>query len=41
VRFQRWAHNPLLTVSGFDMANVVVPWLGRKQLHLAFGQPPQ
>ena len=40
VRFQRRAHNPLLTAAGFDKTNVEVPWLGRKQLRLAFGQPP-
>ena len=40
VRFQRRAHNPLLTAAGFDKTNVVVPWLGGKQLRLVFGQPP-
>jgi hypothetical protein len=40
VRFQRRAHNPLLTAAGFDKTNVEVPWLGGKQLRLVFGQPP-
>jgi hypothetical protein len=40
VRFQRRAHNPLLTAAGFDETNVVVPWLGGKRLRLVFGQPP-
>ena len=38
VRFQKRAHNPLLTAAGFDKTNVVVPWLGGKQLRLVFGQ---
>ena len=40
VRFQRWAHNPLLTAAGFDQTKIAIPWLGRKQLRLVFGQPP-
>jgi len=34
VRFQRRAHNPLLSAAGFDRTNIVVPWLGRKRLRL-------
>jgi hypothetical protein len=37
VRFQRRAHNPLLIAAGFDRTNVVIPWLGRKQLRLVLG----
>jgi hypothetical protein len=37
VRFQRRAHNPLLIAAGFDQTDVVVPWLGRKRLHLRLG----
>jgi hypothetical protein len=37
VKFQRRAHNPLLIAAGFDRAEVVIPWLGRKRLRLVFG----
>jgi hypothetical protein len=37
VRFQKRAHNPLLIAAGFDRADAVVPWLGRKRLRLVFG----
>jgi transposase len=37
VRFQKRAHNPLLLAAGFGNTDIVVPWLGRKRLSLAFG----
>jgi hypothetical protein len=37
VRYQKRAHNPLLTAAGFDTTDVTIPWLGRKRLHLVFG----
>jgi hypothetical protein len=40
VRFQRRAHNPLLSAAGFDSTNFIVPWLGRKRLRLVLGQAP-
>jgi hypothetical protein len=38
VRYQRRAHNPLLTAAGFGTIDTVIPWLGRKRLRLIFGQ---
>ena len=37
VRFQRRAHNPLLTAAGFGGTDVAVPWLKGKRLRLVFG----
>ena len=37
VQFQKRAHNPLLLNTGFDQKLVKIPWLGNKQLRLAFG----
>lgn len=37
VRFQKRAHNPLLLAAGYDRANLRVPWLQNKSLHLVFG----
>jgi hypothetical protein len=37
VRFQKRAHNPLLTAAGFDQTDVAIPWLRGKRLHLVFG----
>jgi hypothetical protein len=37
VRYQKRAHNPLLTAAGFDTTDATIPWLGRKRLHLVFG----
>ena len=37
VRFQKRAHNPLLLDAGFEKKLVKIPWLGNKQLRLAFG----
>jgi hypothetical protein len=37
VRFQKRAHNPLLLAADFAKTDVVIPWLGNKRLHLAFG----
>ena len=37
VRFQKRAHNPLLLDAGFEQKLVKIPWLGNKQLRLAFG----
>lgn len=37
VRYQKRAHNPLLIAAGFDTAETVIPWLGRKRLRLVFG----
>jgi hypothetical protein len=37
VRYQKRAHNPLLTAAGFDQTDVAVPWLGGKRLRLVFG----
>ena len=36
VQFQQRAHNPLLLNAGFDQKLVKIPWLGNKQLRLAF-----
>jgi hypothetical protein len=37
VRFQKRAHNPLLTAAEFDQTDVAVPWLRGKRLRLVFG----
>jgi hypothetical protein len=37
VHFQKRAHNPLLLAAGLDKADVRIPWLGNKPLHLVFG----
>ncbi len=37
VRFQKRAHNPLLSASGFDRTDATVPWLGNKRLRLVMG----
>ena len=37
VRYQKRAHNPLLTAAGFDKTDVAIPWLGGKRLRLVFG----
>jgi len=37
VRFQKRAHNPLLLAADFAKADIAIPWLGNKRLHLAFG----
>lgn len=37
VRFQKRAHNPLLTAAGFHETDLPVPWIGRKRLQLVFG----
>ena len=37
VRYQKRAHNPLLTAAGFDKTDVPIPWLGGKKLHLILG----
>lgn len=37
VRFQKRAHNPLLTAAGFDKIESPIPWLGGKRLRLVFG----
>jgi len=37
VQFQKRAHNPLLLAANFDKTACVVPWLGKKRLHLIFG----
>jgi hypothetical protein len=37
VKFQKRAHNPLLVAAGFGTTDVVIPWLGGKQLRLVFG----
>jgi hypothetical protein len=37
VRYQKRAHNPLLTAAGFDKTDVAIPWLGGKRLQLVFG----
>ena len=37
VRFQKRAHNPLLTAAGFRETDIRVPWLGGKHLTLTFG----
>ena len=37
VRFQKRAHNPLLLAADFAKIDVPIPWLGNKQLRLAFG----
>lgn len=37
VRFQKRAHNPLLTAAGFDKTNTVIPWLGGKRLQFILG----
>jgi hypothetical protein len=37
VRFQKRAHNPLLTAAGLHKTDVRIPWLGRKRLCLLFG----
>jgi hypothetical protein len=37
VHFQKRAHNPLLLAAGLNKADVRIPWLGNKPLHLVFG----
>ncbi len=37
VRFQKRAHNPLLTAAGFGDTDVAVPWLRGKRLRLVLG----
>jgi transposase len=37
VRFHKRAHNPYLLTADFDKTDQVIPWLGKKRLHLAFG----
>jgi hypothetical protein len=37
VRFQKRAHNPLLTAAQFDQTDVAIPWLRGKRLRLVFG----
>ena len=37
VRFQKRAHNPLLTAAGFEATDVRVPWLGNRRLQFQFG----
>jgi transposase len=37
IRFQKRAHNPLLIASGFDKADVPIPWLHNKRLRFIFG----
>jgi len=37
VRFPKRAHNPYLLSADFDKTDEVIPWLGQKRLHLAFG----
>jgi transposase-like protein len=37
VRFQKRAHNPLLTAAGFGDTDVAVPWLRGKHLRLVLG----
>jgi len=34
VRFQRRAHNPLLSAAGFHKTNAAIPWLGNRRLRL-------
>jgi hypothetical protein len=36
-RFQKRAHNPLLLAADFAKTDVPIPWLGNKNLRLAFG----
>jgi transposase len=37
VRFQKRAHNPLLTAADLDKTDIRIPWLGGKKLHFIFG----
>ena len=37
VRFQKRAHNPLLTAAEFNGTDVAIPWLRGKRLRLVFG----
>jgi hypothetical protein len=37
VRYQKRAHNPLLTAAGFGSTSVAIPWLGGRRLRLLFG----
>lgn len=37
VRFHKRAHNPYLLTADFDKTDLVIPWLGKKRLRLAFG----
>ena len=37
VRFQKRAHNPLLTATGFANTNIPIPWIGGKRLRFLFG----
>ena len=37
IRYQKWAHNPLLVAAAFDRTETVIPWLGGKRLRLVFG----
>lgn len=37
VRFHKRAHNPYLLTADFGKTDLVIPWLGKKRLRLAFG----
>ena len=37
VKFQKWAHNPLLIAAGSDKTDVAIPWRRGKRLRQVFG----
>jgi hypothetical protein len=37
IQMHKRAHNPFLIAAGFHNTDVVVPWLGRKRLHIVLG----